>query len=436
MSAPTVIIAAPSSGSGKTILTMGLIGALRRQGLRVGSFKIGPDYIDPRFLEAASGRTCNNADSWAMRFATLAGNINQAGQNADIVVAEGVMGLFDGAPNGTGSTADIAAIFRLPVILLVDVQRMGASAAALIEGFRRHREDVAIDGIILGQVASPAHEHAVRVACDDTFSTPILGTLPRRSSLTVPSRHLGLVQASERSNLANVITEAADLVTEHIDLDRFQRLARHPSVSALPQAPAPLPPLGQRIAVASDEAFGFCYPMVLEAWRRAGCEIRFFSPLKNEAPANHGDAVFLPGGYPELHAALLASNATFLNGLRRVADRGATIYGECGGYMVLGKSLVDKEGSAHAMADLLPVETSFANPKLHLGYRKATISGDCILGSAGTVFTGHEFHYAAEQLVDGAPLFDCRDARDNAIGKTGCRLGKIIGSFVHLIDQA
>ncbi|MEO1016813.1 MAG: cobyrinate a,c-diamide synthase [Pseudomonadota bacterium] len=435
MSAPTILIAAPASGSGKTILSLGLISALRRQGLKVGSFKIGPDYIDPRFLEAASERPCLNADSWAMRFSTLAGVIESAGRDADIVIGEGVMGLFDGAPGGKGSTADIAAMFGIPVILLVDVQRMGASAAALIEGFRRHRDDVAIDGIVLGQVASDTHDLVIRYACDDTFSTPVLGSMPRRQELALPSRHLGLVQALEHAELALIIDAAASLVEERLDLGRLRRLARHPNVTSLPTPAEPLPPLGRRIAIARDAAFSFGYPLVIDGWRSAGAEIALFSPLADEPPARDADAVYLPGGYPELHAGRLAANAAFLDGLRQRAKAGATIYGECGGYMVLGQTLVDRDGVGHTMAGLLPVTTSFAEPKLHLGYRQVKTLGATALGEPETAYAGHEFHYASELENKAAPIFDCQDAHGKAVGSHGAHLDHVFGSFIHLIDR-
>lgn len=436
MSAPTILIAAPASGSGKTLLSLGLIAAFRKQGLRVGCFKVGPDYIDPRFLEAASGRTCLNVDSWAMRFSTLASSIEAAGRDTDIVIGEGVMGLFDGAPDGSGSTADIAALFGLPVILLVDVQRMGASAAALIEGFRRHRDDVAVDGIVLGQVASETHEKVLLQACDETFSTPVLGSLPRNNDLALPSRHLGLVQALEHPALSAVIETAASMVSERLDLDRLRRLARRPSVAALPSPGCPLPPLGRRIAFARDAAFSFAYPMVVDGWRATGCEVRPFSPLADEAPAEDVDAVYLPGGYPELHAGPLSANTRFLEGLRRVASKGGVIYGECGGYMVLGRALIDHAGVDHAMAGLLPVTTSFTEPKLHLGYRKVRALSGTALGETDAHFAGHEFHYAKEIDNTAEPLFDCGDAHGRDIGTLGARSGTVFGSFIHLIDRA
>ncbi len=437
MSAPFILVAAPASGSGKTVLTLGLLRAMQKRGLRVGSFKVGPDYIDPAFHSHITGRPCPNLDSWAMRFSTLVGLLEEAGREVDLVIGEGVMGLFDGAPDGSGSTADLAALFGLPVVLVIEAQKLGQSAAAIAEGFLRFREDVEVVGVIFNRVGSSAHAELLREACDARFSTPVLGSLPRDADLVLPERHLGLVQASEHTTLGTVVECAAGLVERHLDLDRFLRLARNPSVSVLAADVKPLPPLGQRIAVARDSAFAFCYPSLLEGWRRQGTEISFFSPLGDEPPDDMADAVFLPGGYPELHAERLARHRRFLAGLRAAARRGAFIYGECGGYMVLGRHLVDRRGEGHEMAGLLPVVTSFEHPRLHLGYRQMVLAADLPLGSRAESFRGHEFHFAAERERAGEPLFaSTLDARGRWLGAAGCRACNVAGSFLHLIDRS
>ena len=438
MSAPGVIIAAPGSGSGKTTVTLALLRALKARGQRVGSFKVGPDYIDPVFHARASGSICPNLDSWAMRIETLSGLGDQIARDVDLVIGEGVMGLFDGTLGGQGSTADLASLLDMPVILVVDAGRMGASAAALVEGFIRHREDVDVAGIIFNRVASEIHADLLKRACDDHFSQPVIGCLPTDSRLDMPSRHLGLVQADEKPSLESFLDQAATIVAEHLDLEQFQRLARPFGLGLYGPPPCPLRPLGQRIAVAADLAFAFAYPTVLDGWRQAGTEVTTFSPLANEQPAADADAVYLPGGYPELHAGTLAANTDFLHGLRRAADQSAFIYGECGGYMVLGEGLIDKEGERHAMAGLLPVSTSFETPKRHLGYRTLSLQQPCPLGSAGTTFRGHEFHYASVAGIDdqGTPsLFLAKDARGQNRGLQGMVSGSVAGSFMHLIDR-
>ncbi len=439
MSAAGAIIAAPASGNGKTVVTLALLRALRRRGPAVGSFKVGPDYLDPMFHSRATGRPCYNLDSWAMRIETLAGLGDAAARGADLVLGEGVMGLFDGAADGQGSTADLASLFDLPVILVVDARGMGASAAALVEGFTRHRDDVEVAGVIFNRVASPRHAAVLRQACDDRFAQPVLGCLATDPRLEVPSRHLGLVQAGELPALESFLDSAADVIAGEIDLDRLQRLMRPFGLGLYGPPARPLRPLGQRIALASDHAFAFTYPALVEGWRHAGAEVVPFSPLADEAPDPAADAVFLPGGYPELHAGTLAGNGAFLAGLQACAARGAFLYGECGGFMVLGATLTDRAGERHKMAALLPVDTSFAAPRLHLGYRRMRLLQPSPLGRAGTTFRGHEFHYAslveAGDRTVAAPLFEATDARRQPQGLLGAQQGSVAGSFLHLIDR-
>jgi cobyrinic acid a,c-diamide synthase len=433
VSASALVVAAPASGSGKTVVTLALLRALAREAA-VASFKVGPDYIDPAFHARATGRPCHNLDSWAMRLETLAGLYQRTAADAELVIGEGVMGLFDGAPDGSGSTADLASLLGIGVVLVVDAGGMGASAAALIEGFARFRPEVEVVGVIFNRIAGERHLELLRRACDDRFPIPVLGGLPRDPALALPSRHLGLVQAGETGGLDAFLDHAGGLAGTHLDLERLRRLARPATLSLYGPPPLPLPPIGQRIAVARDVAFAFTYDAVLEGWRSRGAEIVPFSPLADEPPEASADAVFLPGGYPELHAGRIASAGRLMAGLRHAALRGAAVYGECGGYMVLGETLVDAEGTAHAMAGLLPVVTSFAERRRHLGYRRARSLADGPLG-APAAFRGHEFHYASELRRDGPPLFEARDAAGRALGPAGCVVGRIAGSFLHLIDR-
>jgi len=430
---PGLLIAAPASGSGKTVLTLALLRHLRARGLRVGSLKVGPDYIDPAFHAAASGRACLNLDPWAMRPATLAALAARAGAGADILIGEGVMGLFDGAPGGGGSTADLAALTGWPVILAVDARAMGASAAAIVRGFAAHRDDVNLAGVVFNRVAGAGHARLLRAACEP-LGVPVLGCVPRVAALELPARHLGLVQAGEHDGLEPFLERAAAIVSQALDMDALLALARPCRLEPPCDEPAPMPALGRRIAVARDIAFAFAYPFVLDGWRGAGAQVLPFSPLADEAPDAAADAVYLPGGYPELYGARLAANRCFLDGLRAAAARGAAVYGECGGYMVLGQALTDRAGARHPMAGLLPVETSFAHPRLRLGYRAVEALADGPLGAAGARFRGHEFHYAATLSTEGPPLFRCRDGAGEALGQAGCWAGTVGGSFIHLID--
>lgn len=437
MSARGVIIAAPASGSGKTLVTMALLRALRRRGLRVAGAKSGPDYIDPGFHAIASGWPCLNLDVWAMRPATLGATIAALSRDADLVLCEGAMGLFDGIDaTGTGSCADLAALTGWSVVLVVDCSAQAASVAALVSGFVHHRRDVRIAGVIFNNAGGAKHADLLDAAVARALpQLTRFGALPRDPSLTLPERHLGLVQAREHKELDALIERAADRA-QAIDLDALVACARPAALASDVQA-LPLPPLGQRIAVARDDVFSFAYPAMLEGWHRAGATILPFSPLADEAPDDSADAVFLPGGYPELQAGRLAANRNFLDGLRGAALRGATVYGECGGYMTLGRVLTDADGVAHAMAGLLPVETSFQTRRLSLGYRIVKLIASGPLGVAGTVFRGHEFHYATVTSPEPSPpLFEVRDAGDRPLAAAGCRTGAVSGSFVHLIDRA
>ena len=435
MTAPGLLIAAPASGSGKTTITLALLRHLRDLGCAVASVKVGPDFIDPAYHTAASGRACLNIDGWAMRPATIAALLDQAGAGADLVLCEGVMGLFDGAADGTGSTADLAALTGWPVVLVLDVRGQSASAAATLSGFARHRADVPIAGVVFNRVGGRRHRRILEEACAG-LGIPMLGFVPRYAELSLPDRHLGLVQASEHDDLETFLAMAADRVAAHIDVAALRALARPGRIEGTDHGHM-VPPLGQRIALARDTAFAFSYPAMIAQWRRAGAEIAPFSPLADDPPDEAADAVFLPGGYPELHAGRLARNRRFLDGLRDAGARGAVVYGECGGYMVLGRGLEDADGNRHRMAALLPHECSFAAPRLSLGYREVTISEAGPLGPAGQRYRGHEFHYAtAVEEAGGEPLFDGRDATGAKLGALGHRRGTVMGSFVHLVDRS
>lgn len=442
---PGLIIAAPSSGGGKTTLTLGLLRALRRQGLGPVSGKVGPDYIDPAFHATASGAPCLNLDTWAMPADRIGALVRRQATRGRLLVVEGVMGLFDGAPAtgvaGDGSTASLAAMTGLPVVLVVDASGQAASAAAVVRGFATHRPEVSVAAVVFTKVGPGRHADILRQAMAESLPhVPVLGCLPRLPGLGLPSRHLGLVQALEHPDLEAFLETAADAVEEHLDLAGLTALACPPRAGpheAAAAAGGVFRPLGQRIAVARDAAFAFAYPALLEDWRSAGAEILLFSPLADEAPDAAADAVYLPGGYPELHAGRLAAARLFLDGLRAAAeDRGAVVFGECGGYMTLGEVLTDAAGTAHAMAGLLPLATSFARRRLHLGYRTATLCDDSPLGRKGVSFRGHEFHYAVVETEDCSradPLFETFDALRSLVFSQGLRRGSVMGSFIHLI---
>jgi cobyrinic acid a,c-diamide synthase len=433
-----LIIAAPRSGAGKTMVTLGLLRALRRRGHAVQPFKCGPDYIDPAFHGVAAGRASFNLDSWAMGDELIAGLAFNASEGADISIVEGVMGLFDGAAargrSGSGTTADLASLLGWPVVLVLDVTGQTETAAAVALGCARYRDGVKIAGVILNRVASARHVALIAPAFE-RIKLPVFGAIPRQDGIALPERHLGLVQAQETPEIDARLDRLADMVHAVVDVDAVRESAR-PAKAVPVTGDGHLKPPGQRIALAHDLAFSFMYPHLLAQWRRAGAEIIPFSPLMDEAPDAAADAVWLPGGYPELHAGRLASAPSFRAGLRASAARSIPIHGECGGYMVLGRGLVDADGQAHEMTGLLGLETSFAKRKLHLGYRRARLRADCALGAAGSEVFGHEFHYATTVSVSGEPLVDCSDASGATMPEQGLRQGAITGTFFHVIDGA
>jgi cobyrinic acid a,c-diamide synthase len=436
MTARGLIIAGARSGVGKTTITLAILAALARRGVAVRAAKAGPDYIDPGFHAAATGAASINLDSWAMPPSLLDALVMGIADRADMLLIEGVMGLFDGVasePGRSGATADIAARFRLPVLLVLDVAGQSQSAAAVVRGFASHDSAVRIAGVILNRVGSERH-HALVADAIAALDIPIVGALPRENAIALPERHLGLVQAKEHGDLAARLDSLAGLAERHIDLGKVAATAANIAAPPTSAAPALTPP-GQRIALASDAAFTFIYPHVLEGWRRAGAETVTFSPLNDEAPPESCTCCWLPGGYPELHAGALANAHHFRSGLMRFAETRA-VHGECGGYMVLGEGLEDADRACHAMTGLLGHATSFAERKLHLGYRVARLLCDGPLGSAGTIVRGHEFHYAA--LISSgseAPFMELRDGQGRPLGLSGGRRGHVTGSFFHAIAQ-
>jgi cobyrinic acid a,c-diamide synthase len=428
-----LMIAAPASGSGKTTVTLGLLRALKRRGTRVAPGKAGPDYIDPAFHAAASGEPCLNYDPWAMRpeLVRANGGLQQSGDR--LAVVEAMMGLFDGAADGKGSPASLARLMKLAIVFVVDCSRLSHSVAPLVQGFARFDPTVLIAGVILNNVASERHERMLRDALHGIGIT-VFGVIVRDAGLSVPSRHLGLVQAGEHPELEMLIETAADRVEQGCDIPQMIRAAKLLGPMTGEANIRRLPPLGQRIAIARDEAFSFCYEHMLLGWRRRGAEISFFSPLAGEGPDGDADAIYLAGGYPELHAGAIAASVGFRSGMEAARARDALIYGECGGYMVLGDGLTDADGKRHGMLGLLPLETSFAERKRHLGYRRLKpLSGF----PWQATLTAHEFHYATVAGEGAADrLFEAHDALGIHLGQAGLRRGRVAGSFMHVIDIA
>ncbi|AMY67318.1 Hydrogenobyrinate a,c-diamide synthase [Frigidibacter albus] len=430
---PGFLISAPASGTGKTTVMLGLARALAEDGLIVQPFKSGPDYIDPAFHRAAAGRASFNLDNWAMGPGLIAALLDHAA-GADIILAEGSMGLFDGVARpgalGHGSSAELAQLAGWPVVLVLDVGGQAQSAAATALGFARYDTGLPFAGVILNRVASPRHERLIRLGMEQA-GIRVLGALPRRGDLKLPERHLGLVQAVETPDLDAAIAAYAGFLRAHVDLAALRQLAagtaRGPA-GALPRPPA------QRIALAQDAAFSFTYPHLLAGWRAAGAEVLPFSPLADEPPPEV-DLVWLPGGYPELHAGHLAAAGRFLSGLRAHA-RTRPVHGECGGYMVLGRTLIDAAGRPHAMAGLLGLVTSYETRRLHLGYRLARLALPMPGFARGQCLRGHEFHYSTILDQPDPALAAVADADAAPVTETGSCRGHVTGTFFHLIAEA
>lgn len=432
MSARAFIVGAARSGSGKTSVAIGLMRALARTGLAVRGAKSGPDYIDPGFHAAATGAPGVNLDSWAMPPALL-GGLAAAQAEADVLVIESAMGLFDGVPaeaGRSGAAADLARAWGVPVLLVLDVSGQSQTVAAIARGFAVHDPDVRIAGVVLNQVASERHERLCRAAVE-AIGLPVVGAVRRNPDMALPERHLGLVQAREHAALEAFIERLADVMAASIDLGAVLDLAA--PLAAEGDARAALPPPGQRVALADDAAFAFVYPHVLRHWRAAGAEIVPFSPLADEAPDPTCDVCWLPGGYPELHAGRIAAAGRFLDGLRAFAAT-RPVHGECGGFMVLGRAIEDGGGATHAMAGLLGHATSYAQRRMNLGYRRARLLGPAPIGPAGARVRGHEFHYSRviEAGADAA-LAELADGEGRPLGPSGARRGAVTGTFFHAI---
>ena len=436
MSPRGFIVGAARSGSGKTSVAVGLMRAFARRGLAVAAAKSGPDYIDPGFHAAATGRPGVNLDSWAMPPHLIERLIANQADGADVVIVESAMGLFDGVrteEGRTGSAADLARGFGLPVLLVLDVSGQSQTAAAIAHGFSTFDPQVRIAGVVLNQVASDRHEAQARAAIEER-GIPVFGAIRRNADMAMPERHLGLVQAREHSALEAFIDRLGDVMEKSIDIDGVLEAAS-PVAAGAGSGKSLIAPPGQRMAIAEDAAFSFVYPHVTRHWREAGAELVPFSPLADEAPDPSCDVCWLPGGYPELHAGALAAAQNFRDGLARFAET-KPVHGECGGYMVLGEALEDADGVTHRMAGLLGHVTSYAKRRINLGYRKARLTQGAVLGHTGDEIRGHEFHYSRViEPGNDAPLAELWDAPGNSLGLSGSRRGNVSGAFFHAIAR-
>jgi cobyrinic acid a,c-diamide synthase len=439
-----LVVAGVSTGVGKTSITLGMLEAFRRRGLRVQAFKVGPDFIDPGFHELATGRPSYNLDGWMCGRDRVLACVSRHAGDADVAVVEGVMGCFDGIDgvSEAGSTAQVAKWLGAPVVLVLDAWGSARSAGAVALGFERFDPALDVAGVIANRVGSEGHGRMVLDAIRSACRAAPLGAILRDEGLALPERHLGLVTAAEGTLVPEKLRALGDAVERSLDLDRLLTLAREAPVAGsgrrrpprfgetLTRGPAPARAI--RIGVAHDVAFQFYYVENLELLREAGAELVFWSPLE-EPELPDVDGLYFGGGYPELHALRLADNVSMRKAVRRFAEAGRPIYAECGGLMYLAETLEDPDGVVHPMVGVLPTTVRMRPRRMALGYTEVTLTGSTPLGPAGTVARGHEFHYSTLDPVPDSVERVYRLAQGGAAGRAeGYLVGRTLMSYVHL----
>lgn len=436
-----LMIAAPQSGSGKTTVCAGLIAALKRHGVKVTPFKVGPDYIDPTYHALAAGQPCHNLDPWLLPPAQMVASFRNRTRHADLAVIEGMMGLFDGLSGNDdrGSAAHVARLLGAPVLLILDVYAMARSAAAIVRGFRDFDQTVRIAGVVLNRVGSATHARMVQEAIECETGIPVVGYLLHDQAFHLPERHLGLIPTAEPGRWQGWVERVATAVAQTFDLERLLAIAE--SAGALPLQPAvndPFAPwtLPKRavIAIAYDAAFNFLYTDNLDLLRAAGAELALFSPLHDRALPPGTQAIYLCGGFPELYADALASNITLKRQLQQAHTQHLPIYAECGGLMYLTEAIIDMHGQAHPMAGLLPGQ-AVMEQRLTLGYRSLRALQDTWLWRTDETMRGHEFHYSTWQNrpVTFPYLYEFQpDAYRLTPQREGVWQGNLLASYTHL----
>ncbi|KRF03340.1 cobyrinic acid a,c-diamide synthase [Paenibacillus sp. Soil766] len=437
---PRFVVAGIGSGAGKTTVTIGLMAALQQRGLRVQGFKCGPDYIDPTYHTAVSGRQSRNLDTWMLSHNTMKEIFLRGSANADVSVIEGVMGMFDGNDplSDAGSTAEIAELLDCPVLLVVNAQSMARTAAAIVLGFQQLAGPRRIAGVIANKCGSDAHYKLVKAAIEQVCSIPVLGWLCRDDGLQVPERHLGLVPAIERGELAPLFRHAANVIEKGIDLDAILALAGEAPVLDWPEQRlfADMAVSGTRpiIAVAKDAAFNFYYPENLELLEHLGARVRLFSPLAGEAVPDNAAGVYIGGGFPEEFASRLSENRHVREDIKTRAEAGLPVFAECGGYMYLTRSITDRSGEKHEMVGLIPAEVRMESTLAALGYREVKGLRDSALLAEGETIRGHEFHYstiAVNPDQDECPYaYETKGLR--GAGKDGYALPTLTAGYTHV----
>ncbi|WP_199615785.1 cobyrinate a,c-diamide synthase [Paenibacillus alkalitolerans] len=435
-----VVIAGTSSGAGKTTVTVGIMAALKRRGLAVQGFKCGPDYIDPSYHTAVTGRRSRNVDTWMVSHDAMRETFLRGSDGADVSVIEGVMGLYDGKDplSDAGSTAEIAILLECPVILVVNVQSMARSAAAVVLGYQSLNRRVRIAGVIPNKCGSGSHYRLVKSAIEQQCGIPVLGWLGRDDELHMPERHLGLVPAVERGELNPLFERLADRMEYGADLDALLRIANEAPQLTWPQRRLfqeinPICADSPVIAVARDAAFNFYYVENLEMLERFGAELVYFSPLAGEKVPSNADGVYIGGGFPEEFAAELAANEAVKEDLRRRALAGLPVFAECGGYMYLARAITDRAGNQFEMAGIIPANVTVRHKLSALGYREAKALRDCLLLREGETVRGHEFHYSVMEPLDGGSFpYIYETAGLRGTKPDGYSSSNIMAGYIHI----
>ncbi len=431
---PVIAVAGTHSGSGKTTVTLGIMAALRRKGLTVQGFKVGPDFIDPGHHRTVTGRAAHNLDGWMMQRDANRSIFLRGLWGADAGIIEGVMGLFDGfsGVDETGSTARTAKDLEIPVLLVIDARSMARSAAAVALGFSRFDPELNLAGVVFNRVGSEGHARMLEEAMEAVPGVRLIGCLPRDENLEIPSRHLGLVTADEHLMGEDGIDRLARWIQAHLDLD--QLLAGAPRFHAV--APSLEGPVAKRIRIglARDEAFCFYYMENLRLLEASGAELVPFSPLRDKDIPEGVSGLYLGGGYPELHCEALSANRPMKKAVKAFVQAGGVVYAECGGFMYLMRTIRDLKGRGHRMAGVFPFDAVMENRLRSLGYREITTRRPCLLGPAGTRVRGHEFHYS--RMTDPGEEYDTVYSVTGRLGleetEEGFSVGTALGSYIHL----
>ncbi|PIE71003.1 MAG: cobyrinic acid a,c-diamide synthase [Deltaproteobacteria bacterium] len=437
---PGLIIAGTHSGCGKSTVTLGLLAALTRAGVRVAPFKVGPDYIDPGLHRHITSCESVNLDGWMLDKSWNARAYARHSDGYDLALIEGVMGLFDGfsGTDEAGSTAQMAKWLGIPVILVISAASMARSAAAMVTGFDAFDPELKICGVIFNQVGSTRHAALLTDALQSVSDIPCIGCIPKNPDTILPKRHLGLVTADEGGLSDSRISALASLISDALDLDLLTALARFPEsmVNVTHTQFSRAKPPGVRIGIARDAAFSFYYAENIRLLEAAGADPVFFSPISDTRLPQHIGGLYLGGGYPEQFASALSANHRMRDAIAAASASGMPVYGECGGLIYLSRVLTGFNGTRYDMCGCLPLTVSMQHQRAALGYREVVLAKRSVLGPAGTRIRGHEFHYSVvDEPVRGAAIdsvytLSSRTGRQHP--ETGYMKHNTIGSYVHL----